>query len=578
MNETVIQTTGLGKTFGKVTAVKSLDLSIKRGEIFGLLGPDGAGKSTIIRLLCGILSPTSGAIRIDGFDPISHKDLINPRIGYVSEGFPLYENLTVRENLDFYARLRGISSKESAKRRKELLRFSRLELFEERRAENLSGGMKKKLALCCALIHAPEILFLDEPTTGVDPLSRRDLWTMLLQFQGQGITICISTPYMDEAERCHRLALIYDGLIVGYGTPEELKSRVPGECLELSVSSPWKAVEALSQQEGVIQSQVLGSSVRLAVDKVDHRIKHIQGSLSEKGIQLQRWSRVPFNMEDVFVALVGQTRKVREANPIVAFQFQYRIIPDKNSSGDNSVITSNLTKKFDSFTAVDNISFKVRRGEIFGFLGPNGAGKSTTIRMLCGIMTPTSGTAHVLGYDVATEAESLKSRIGYMSQRFSLYKDLTVEENIYFYARLYGIAASEMKNRKNQVLEMAGLKDRRNTLAGQLAGGWKQRLALGCAIIHSPDMVFLDEPTAGVDPVSRREFWSLINHMSSLGITVFITTHYMDEAEHCQTLGLIYQGRLAALGSPDELKKGINQPSATIEDVFVSVAAAHKEV
>ncbi len=283
-------------------AVNGIDISIKRGEIFGLLGPDGAGKSTTIRLLCGLLLPTAGSATVLGFDTVKQKELINPGIGYVSEGVPLYETMTVRENMEFFIRLRQIPRAEAVTRQKELLQFTRLEQYTERNVGNLSGGMKKKLALCCALIHNPEVLFLDEPTTGVDPVSRRDFWEILVQFVNRGVTICISTPYIDEAEKCHRLALIHDGVIIGLGAPDELKSQIPGESLELGVAEPWKALEALSGLPGIVRSQVLGKSVHLVVDRASIRLKDIEASLSQNNIKLEECRQIPFSMEDVFIA------------------------------------------------------------------------------------------------------------------------------------------------------------------------------------------------------------------------------------------------------------------------------------
>ncbi|MBI4331538.1 MAG: ABC transporter ATP-binding protein [Chloroflexi bacterium] len=577
MTDIVIQASSLTRTFGRTVAVQGIELSVNRGEIFGLLGPDGAGKSTTLRLLSGLLTPDAGSVRVLGSDVIRQKASVNPNIAYVSEGFTLYESLSVKENLDFFARLRRVPGKEARARQRELLAFSRLEAFAGRRAEHLSGGMKKKLALCCALIHGPEVVFLDEPTTGIDPLSRRELWRILTTYRSRGVTICLSTPYMDEAEKCDRVALFHGGRIVGAGRPEDLKEQVPGESLELSLAAPWRALALLKDRPGIRGGQVLGNTVRLAVDRAAERIPDLEGALAGNGIKLDNCRTVPFSMEDAFIALASATGVPPVNGPAGPGEESFAPPPFliANGAGDRAapaVQVSDLTRKFGSFIAVDRVSFEVRRGEIFGFLGPNGAGKSTTIRMLCGILAPTSGSGWVLGLDIARDVEKLKPRLGYMSQRFSLYKDLTVEENVDFYARLYSVAGRQEQSRKDWVLDMAGLADKKNTLAGQLAGGWKQRLALMAAFIHGPEIVFLDEPTSGMDPLSRRRCWAFLNNIANLGITVFVSTHYMDEAEYCQKLGLLYDGKLAALGTPAALKAELGKPHATVEDVFVSLA------
>ncbi|MBI2934057.1 MAG: ABC transporter ATP-binding protein [Chloroflexi bacterium] len=579
MSSVVISASGLTKSFGKVNAIKGIDLSIGRGEVFGLLGPDGAGKSTLLRLLGGLLTPDAGSARIFGLEVVKDKDPVTPRIGYVSEGFPLYRNLSVKENMDFFASLRRLPEREAEARQKELLQFSRLEPYRDRLAEHLSGGMKKKLALCCALIHSPEVVFLDEPTTGIDPLSRKELWTILLRFRDRGVAICLSTPYMDEAEKCDRLALLYEGAVIGLGSPDQLKKRIPGESLELSTSSPWKGLEIAAGVPGVVHSQVFGNSVRLTVDRVDSRLPDVEAAMARNGLTIKTWKKTAFTVEDAFIQLIspgnGHSKTYAFSAPPVS-------MPGPATAGDPPAVeVVGLTRKFASFVAVDGISLKIRRGEIFGFLGPNGAGKSTTIRMLCGILLPSSGSGHVLGYDLAAGAEMLKPKTGYMSQHFSLYKDLTVEENIDFYAGLYGVDPDQRHARKEWVLKMSGLSTEKRRLAGHLAGGWKQRLALMRAFIHGPRIVFLDEPTSGMDPVSRRECWSFLNKMSAMGVTICVSTHYMDEAEYCHNLALLYHGKLAALGTPAELKQGVPlelrkgiHGEATMEEVFVHLVSS----
>lgn len=487
----------LTKRFGDLTAVDSLSLSIAAGELFGLVGSDGAGKTTTLRMLTGVMEPSGGEARILGH-PCHRLEPVRGEIGYMSQRFGLYPDLTVGENIRFYADLFGVPAAERKRRLERLLSFSAMAPFVDRRAGRLSGGMKQKLGLCCALIHQPRVLFLDEPTNGVDPLSRRDFWRILRELRSRGVTILVATAYLDEAARCDRVGLLHRGRLLACDSPGELTRGSAGSLEELVIS---------------------------------------------------RIGGLPSPVTD-------------------------RRAPPPPDATPPAVTIANLGKRFGSFVAVDGISLTVPRGEIFGFLGPNGAGKSTTIRMLCGILPPSSGAGSVAGFDIASQPERIKENIGYMSQRFSLYEDLTVEENIAFYAGVYRLSASRRAERSAWVMEMAGLTERRRSRAGELAGGWRQRLALGCAILHEPPIVFLDEPTSGVDPLSRRRFWELIYSLAAGGVTVFVTTHYMDEAENCDRLALIYRGRLVALGTPSELKrertKGNGKPPS-LEEVFISL-------
>ncbi|OGU23592.1 MAG: ABC transporter ATP-binding protein [Geobacteraceae bacterium GWF2_54_21] len=492
----------LSKRFGSLTAVDGLTLSVARGELFGLVGSDGAGKTTTLRMLSGVMDASDGELRVLG---CSGDDLtaVQEHIGYMSQRFGLYPDLSVAENIRFYADLFGVESTERKARTERLLAFSGLAPFEGRLAGRLSGGMKQKLGLCCALIHKPELLLLDEPTNGVDPVSRRDFWKILTDLKTEGVTIVVATAYLDEAARCDRVGLLHNGQLIACGTPAELTGN-----------------DAVS-------------------------------------------------LDDLVIGKIGgdpsAPLRVRELNEI----------PRRLVSGVEppAVSLNQLTKRFGDFTAVDRVSLTVPRGQIFGFLGPNGAGKSTTIRMLCGILTPTSGAGRVAGFDITSQPELIKENIGYMSQRFSLYEDLTVEENIAFYAGVYRLPAAKRRERTEWVIEMAGLTDRRSSNAGQLSGGWRQRLALGCAILHEPPIVFLDEPTSGVDPLSRRKFWELIYSLAEGGVTVFVTTHYMDEAENCDRLALIYRGELIAVGTPLELKQERMRDGElpSLEDVFIGL-------
>ncbi len=552
MNTPAIEASGLQKKYDNVLAVSGLDLRIERGEMFGLVGADGAGKSTTIRMLCTLVLPSAGEARILGMDIVKQAGNIKEKIGYVAERFNLYPTLTVEENLSFFARLRNLPREVSEKRMKELLQFCRLEPFRKRQAQHLSGGMQKKLALACSLIHEPEVVFLDEPTTGVDPVSRRDFWRIIADFLTRGITVLVSTPYLDEAERFHRIAFMHKGQIIACDTPQNLKAQLAGELLEIRTRQINQAVTVLAQASFVQTAQVFGDTVHVMVDRAEERRAEINRLLKEHSISVIDLRRISAGLEDVFVTqLTGLEDKQKSRT---AAENSVATVLKKDGQYETTIEVTDLSKKFGDFTAVDRVSFNIARGEIFGLLGPNGSGKTTTIRMITGLLKSTEGKAFVLGGDMSLMADIVQSRIGYMSQKFSLFNDLTVEENITFYGNLYSLPAESLRERKSWVLKMAGLSGKEKTLAGELAGGWKQRLALGCAIIHSPEVVFLDEPTAGVDPLSRRAFWELIQELSTRGTTIFITTHYMDEAEHCHRLGLMYQGKLIALGSPHQLK------------------------
>jgi ABC-2 type transport system ATP-binding protein len=503
----IISSHNLTRRFGSLTAVDGLTLSIPEGELFGLVGSDGAGKTTALRMLAGILDPQEGLLQVLGRDFPAEAEGAKGEIGYMSQRFGLYPDLTVAENIAFYADIFGVTGSERRERTARLLAFSGLAPFCDRQAGRLSGGMKQKLGLCCALIHKPRLLMLDEPTNGVDPVSRRDFWRILRELHADGITIVVATAYLDEAGRCDRVGLIHDGVLIACDTPAALTGH---------------------------------------------------GATS---------------LEELVIGRIAGERPVEvEATDIPNLNFNLNLNLNPNL-GLPAVTLERLTKHFGDFTAVDAVSLSVPTGQIFGFLGPNGAGKSTTIRMLCGILSPTSGSGRVAGFDIAAQPEQIKENIGYMSQRFSLYEDLTVEENIAFYGGVYRLPAARLKERSEWVIRMAGLTGRRTAKAGELSGGWKQRLALGCAILHQPPIIFLDEPTSGVDPLSRRTFWELIRSMAADGVTVFVTTHYMDEAEFCDRLALIYRGELVAIGTPLELKQARAQGGVlpSLEDVFIGL-------
>lgn len=554
----------LSKKYRNVTAVDDLNLEIKQGEIFGLLGSDGAGKTTTIQMLCGILEPTSGLIFIGGHDVEKEPETIRSIIGYMSQDFSLYLDMTVEENINFMADIRCIPEDLRERQKKRLLRFSRMEPFRNRRAAALSGGMKKKLALSCALIHHPKVLILDEPTTGVDPLSRTELWKILYEFIIQGITVIISTPYMDEAERCHRVALMQNGRVIACDSPSNLKKLMKQKVCSFRASNINQACRVL-REELSTSGQVFGDRIRVYLDDVDEEISGIRNDMQSNKVLIDECREVSPNMDDVFLCLLSEDEDQKDEKPWMSFKHP--------NLGEKSIVLTEIVKKFGDFTAVDNVSFEVNTGTVFGLLGPNGAGKTTTIKMLCGLLPPTSGVATVAGYNITTQARLVKSQIGYMSQLFSLYPDLTVEQNLNFYGSIYGISRKEKKKRKEWVIELAGLKGMEKYLTSELSGGWKQKLALGTAVMHQPPVLFLDEPTSGVDPASRIDFWDVIHRFAEEGITIIVTTHFMDEAERCNILGLMNAAKLIALGTPEELKNDINAnfyeiTSSSVSDTF----------
>ena len=480
----MIEVCNVTKSYGKVRALDDVSLTVGEGELFGIVGPDGAGKTTLFRILCTLLLPDGGRAAVAGCDVRGQMREIRRRVGYMPGRFSLYQDLTVEENLRFFAELFGTTLEEGYESIRAI--YSQIERFKHRKAGALSGGMKQKLALCCALVHQPEVLFLDEPTTGVDPVSRKEFWDMLEVLHRRGITIVASTPYLDEVRRCQRVAFLNEGRVLGIGTPETI--------LE--------------------------------------------------------------NFKDIF-----------NPPPID------RTAPMGNGGG-NVIEVSHLVKAFGTFHAVDDISFSVRRGEIFGFLGANGAGKTTAMHILTGLHQPTAGTGTVAGYDIRTEHEQIKKHIGYMSQRFSLYGDLTVAENIRLFGGIYGMDPEEIRRKTDVLLEQLHFADHKNDLVGALPLGWKQKLAFSVAIFHEPDIVFLDEPTGGVDPATRRQFWELIYDVAHRGITVFVTTHYMDEAEYCDRISIMVDGKISAIGTPAELKARFGQPD--MDHVFTYLAREAK--
>ena len=560
----------VSRAFGDLTAVDGLSLIVGRGEIYGLVGPDGAGKTTTLRMLAGLLDPSGGRIQVAGCKLPAESDTVKTHLAYMSQRFGLYPDLTVDENIYFYADLYGMTRRARDARLDELLDFSNMRPFRKRLAGNLSGGMKQKLQLICALIHTPEVLLLDEPTNGVDPVSRRDFWRILYRMLKAGVAILLSTAYLDEAERCNRIGLMDHGKLLAEGKPEDVRRSLSLNILALRCNENRSAARILSQQLTHATSvDLFGDSIHIVCQDPEPTIEETRRILEAARISIKELRPSTPNLEDVFVNTVKAAEKATTGS-ITATQPSSTDAP-VSVAGDVAVQIERLTRRFGDFVAVDQLNLTVSTGEIFGFLGPNGAGKSTTIRMLCGLLSPSAGGGRVAGFDITTQAEAIKQEIGYMSQKFSLYDDLTVAENIEFYGGIYGLAGRRLAERKAWAIRMAGLDGRENQPTRLLAGGWKQRLSLACAILHRPPIVFLDEPTSGVDPLSRRRFWDLIYDMAGRGRTVFVTTHYMEEAEYCDRVALIYHGRMIALGSPRELKEQL------VEETILDLRCPHPQ-
>ncbi|MBD2810747.1 ABC transporter ATP-binding protein [Xenorhabdus sp. Vera] len=562
-----IKLNGVEKTFPGLDtpAVSRLQAEIQGGSVTGLVGPDGAGKTTLIRMLAGLLKPDSGNIEIMGLDPIKNSVQVRSELGYMPQKFGLYEDLTVMENLTLYADLRGVMGEERKATFQKLLTFTDLTRFTERLAGKLSGGMKQKLGLACTLLGSPKVLLLDEPGVGVDPIARRELWQMVHELASDGMLILWSTSYLDEAELCRDVLLLNHGELLYRGQPQNLTRNIAGRSFLLDVKQEARrkmlqhALTLPQVTDGVIQ----GRYVRLILkEKADKNVLLRQIGLPEDNI----FDAEP-RFEDAFIDLLGGGPSHRSELA--------EIMPQIPPNPTETVIEAcNLTKKFGDFAATDNVDFEVKRGEIFGLLGPNGAGKSTTFKMMCGLMIPTSGKALVLDMDLKTSSGKARQRLGYMAQKFSLYSNLTVEQNLKFFSGVYGLKGRHQREKMSDMISAFNLEPILHQKTDSLPLGFKQRLALSCALMHEPDILFLDEPTSGVDPLTRREFWLHINGMVDKGVTVMVTTHFMDEAEYCDRIGLVFRGRLIAAGTPDELKQLVatdEHPNPSMEDAFIDL-------
>jgi len=564
----------LVKSFGAIRALDGISATLPEGKILGLVGPDGAGKTTLIRLFAGLMAPTAGSVEVLGRTPQAEGGTTQAETGYMPQRFGLYEDLSVLDNLNLYANLRALDAAERARRFAELLRFTDLAPFTERLAGRLSGGMKQKLGLACALLGAPRLLLLDEPGVGVDPLSRRELWRMVSELVARGVTVLWSTAYLEEAERCAYIWLLDAGRLLYDGPPRELSERVRGRVFRRRVR-PGEARQIAEQElarDAVLDAVIQGASVRL--------VARPEQQSSFQGTQYQP---VEPRLEDAYVELLGGPRKgeslLARGWPAQAPVAREGAPPGPASARDADVLVRavDLTRRFGDFVAADAIGFEVRAGEIYGLLGPNGAGKSTTFRMLCGLLKPTAGDASVAGVNLLHAASRARARLGYMAQKFSLYGDLSVGQNLDYFADIYGLTRGAKRVRVPAMIEMFELAPHLDNNAALLPLGFKQRLALACATLHAPAVLFLDEPTSGVDPLMRREFWHHINALTTRGVAVVVTTHFMEEAEYCDRIGLIWRGRKIAEGTPDELKarvRSARQPEPTLEDAFIALVEA----
>ncbi len=544
---------GLTKRYGAagtVEAVRGIEFEVATGEIFGLIGPDGAGKTTTFQILAGVMEATSGDAAVFGQaarDARSHT-------GYLTQTFSLYPDLTVMENIRYIGDLRRVDPGEIIARGRRYLRMFNMDQFEERLAGRLSGGMKQKLALACALVPEPSVLLLDEPTTGVDPVSRREFWDTLAHLSAEGLTILLATPYLDEAERCHRVALMHQGHIRQIGTPAELRSSMNAKRLEVQTSDLAKAEGLLHRIAGpgkdIIDVQRFGDRLDVLVRDPELARREVEETLSAANLETRGIRIDDPTLENTFVATLRNLGEEIHATPFPGRRGNTAL------RGQTAIGAAQLTKWFGTFQAVKHVTAQVRYGEIYGLLGANGAGKTTTIKMLCGLLEPTSGDMELAGQRGQLRSSEIRQKIGYMSQKFSLYNDMSIEENLRFFAGVYGVPEEEFEEKKNWVLSFSGLEGRGDQMTGSLPQGWKQRVAFGAAILHEPSILFLDEPTSGVDPLARRAFWTMINRLADTGTAILVTTHYLEEAEQCNRLGFMVAGELVTEGTPSQIKSG----------------------
>ncbi len=561
-----------------IGALQAVSFAMQPGAVTGLIGPDGAGKTTLMRLVAGLLRPDDGEIQVLGIDVGKDPQSVQSSIGYMPQRFGLYEDLTVQENLDLDADLQGVIPRDRAKRYGELMRMTNLEAFRGRLAGRLSGGMKQKLGLACALVRSPRLILLDEPTVGVDPVSRRELWAIVYRLvENEGVSVLLSTAYLDEAQRCRDVVLMSEGRILHQGPPDSFSQPLAGRTFQMRVPGITRRtlMRELARRPEVVDAIIIGDDVRVVLDRASEAPKQVKGAFPDAVLE-----PVAPRFEDAFVDVLRSSKSESTQAPLVqpaaAVATGYAAIAKGvgvvTQAGGAVIEVKNLTKQFGSFYAVHDISFSVAPGKIFGLLGANGAGKSTTFRMLCGLLPISGGMLRVAGYDLRTARAVARSRVGYMSQKFSLYGNLSVMENLRFFASAYGLVRRKRSRRIDEIVREFGLESVADMNSGGLPLGFKQRLALAAALMHKPDILFLDEPTSGVDPLARRDFWHRINGLVDGGVTIMVTTHFMEEAEYCDELAIMAAGRILAMGTPAAIRHSAGtpaHPSPTMEDAFI---------
>ena len=571
--ESIVIATDLNKTFkaeqkglDDVQALQGINMQIKTGQLTALVGPDGAGKTTFLRLIAGLYKPTAGSLEVLGMDVAKDPQSVQDRISYMPQKFGLYEDLSIQENLDLYADLHGVPMNVRKERFARLLKITDLARFTERPAGKLSGGMKQKLGLACTLVRSPELLLLDEPSVGVDPLSRRDLWSIIEQLvREENLSVILSTAYMDEAERCHEVYVMLDGQVLKQGTPDELTAQAQAQTWQVKPSPDMKArvlqAHLLDNQHYIADAVPKGDVVRF-ITRTESLI--LPEDLLPKGVVAEQR---PAELEDAFMLLLHEakhTQKMVLAQENLALDPSITLIensdPPQVKTEQNVkqqlekpvIVVKDLVRTFGDFTAVASTSFDVSRGEIFGLLGPNGAGKTTTFRMLCGLLPASSGVLEVAGMNLRTARAQARAKIGYVSQKFALYGNLSVLDNLKFFGGAYGLSGKQLKQQIDKALLQFELKP--YAKSGDLPNGFKQRLSMAAALLHQPEIIFLDEPTSGIDPLARRSFWYTIGELANQGMTIIVTTHFMEEAEYCDRIAIQDAGKLLAIGTPQQIR------------------------